>query len=102
MNYRQAKVREKEMMVSGSSLAIRTVPADCIPQLLALWDESAHQPINRQNQSFTHGARLKWTARMFVAAHPGRMFGQGNVYLDLCVLLEEARQMARRLHGVGA
>lgn len=88
--------------VTTDQPVLRTVPRELVPQLMELWDESVRQPVNRQNQPFTHGARLKWTSRMFVKAHPGRMWGQGNVYLDLCNVLEWSRQLAKRLQGGGS
>jgi hypothetical protein len=85
-----------------NSLCLRTVPEHMADELLALWDESAHVPANRMNNPLTHGGRLKWTARNFIARHPGCMWGQGNVHLDLCILLERAERVVRRLQGAGA
>jgi hypothetical protein len=82
------------------------VPEELVPRLLELWDESGQIIPTPGNKPLTEHARIMWTARAFckdpqvvtaMRLTHGVLPGQGSVFADLCIHLEEAHKVTMRL-----
>jgi len=81
------------------SYRLRVVAPSDVSQLLDLWEASEFHSPDPMNLGMTFHARCAWVAKQFAQMHPG--VRHAHVFVDVCHVLEHARQMAERLQGRG-
>jgi len=85
------------LRVGERSYRLRVVTPSDVPQLLDLWEASESLSPDPMNLGMTFHARCTWVAKQFARTHPGIRSAQ--IFVDICHVLEHARQMAKRLQG---